>query len=162
MLEFIRRETNTRQEKGPSTTKVEYLYNDHPICIYVAAADHSMTQTDVRLRTKFVKPNGPTVPGETSEYVFVSKDGREIDDVAFYNVYTIQQIVGQRHYTDEFPGQERVTIPEDSSVIGCLGITVPVNDEEGKFLWYWRMPLADYLLKQKEESQDAEQPESAS
>lgn len=169
MLEFTRKVTDTKTEPdGPGDVgsyhrKVEYTFDGYPLNIYIRNDGYSVKGTNIELRIPFVKPVGPTVVGETSEYTITSKNGSDIDDIAFCNFYTVKQIVGVRHYFDKFPEQELVTIPENSSALGCLGITTPVHDKDtGAFLWFWCQPLVDYLKTKQEGSSDAEQSGSVS
>lgn len=151
MLEFVRLVTITHTHSAPLTigsyhSKVEYLYNGNPICIHVSGADHSMTVSKACLSMDFIKPDGPTVPGETSKYEFIANNGRDIDDVVFYNYYAVKRAMGVYHYSDKFPEQNQVFVPEYSTVISCLGIMVPdvKNPLKRKCI-----PLADYLAQQK-------------
>lgn len=120
--------------------KPEWTYDGKVLVIAISGSTHFVRGRDVRIEHIVHAPESPSADRTT--YVFKSADGLSIDDITLLQSWERQTSGMKRYESQSFPMEHCVLIPEDASVLSCLALLLPVEDQRPG---HQLIALTDYL-----------------
>ena len=135
MLDFI---------MGEDEDKPVWSLDGYPISILIAGDRHYISGQNIRIVHIIEEPENPG--DDRNTYIIKSQDGTTIDDIEICQTWERVTLGIKRYEGHSFPRAPVVHIPEDTSVVSCLAITLPTdNIHPGSE----RIPLSEYLARKE-------------